>query len=82
MKSRLTVYTYDGETRVEISKPDASDDLTIIIEEIAPGGKFGVADIDAEAIPEIIEYLQKALAEYRGTRKPRHGDGTATESRT
>lgn len=63
MKSKLALYSYDCETRAEISLPD-SESLTIMIEEIAPGGKYCGADIEAEAIPEIIDYLQRAWTEY------------------
>lgn len=50
MKSKLALYSYDCETRVEIALPD-SESLTIMIEEIAPGGKYCGADIDPGAIP-------------------------------
>ena len=80
MKGSLLIYAYDGETRVEISKPDTRDDLTIMIESIDPGGKYCGADIEAEAIPEIIDYLQRAWTEYGRTRKPRADNGEATES--
>lgn len=79
MKSKLALYSYDCETRVEIALPD-SESLTIMIEEIAPGGKYCGADIEAEAIPEIIDYLQRAWTEYGRTRKPRADNGKATES--
>ena len=79
MKSKLTLYSYDCETRVEIALPD-SGSLTIMIEGIAPGGKYCGADLEAEAIPEIIDYLQRAWTEYGRTRKPRADNGKATES--
>ena len=64
MKSRLVIYTYDCKKRIEIGLPDEKEALMITIEEIAPGGKFCTVDIEAEAIPEIIDYLQRAWTEY------------------
>ena len=64
MKGKLTLYDKECKTRVEIGRPDG-EYLTIMIEETFPGGKFCYVEIDPGAIPEIIEYLQKALAEYK-----------------
>lgn len=64
MKSRLVIYTYDCKKRIEIGLPDEKEALMITIEELDSGGKFCISDIDAGAIPEIIEYLQRAEAEF------------------
>lgn len=63
MKSRFAIYTHDAETRVEIAFPDNSDSLMITIEKL-DGEKFCISNLEAEAIPEIIGYLQRAEAEY------------------
>ena len=69
MKSKLALYSSDCETRVEIALPD-SESLTIMIGGIALDGKFCTVDIEAEAIPEIIDYLQRAWTEYCNKKPP------------
>lgn len=68
MKEKLTLYNkYCCEARVEIGLPD-SERLMVIVEDTYLGGRCCAAAIDPGAIPEIIDYLQRAWTEYK--RKP------------
>lgn len=54
MQTALTIYDYHERKKLELGYPNFQGELIVT-----------VSGIDPEAIPETVEYLQKALAEYR-----------------
>ena len=65
MQTALTIYDYHERKKLELGYPNFQGELIVTVSGIDPGGGEMRICIDPEAIPETVEYLQKALAEYR-----------------